>query len=122
MTLVELHQRALQKLGRLATGQTADADDAAIIQTKYGSLYEQLQTLALLTWAADETIPEWAAEAIVQMIAALSVDEFEISEPKRSTLILQGLLHMNPPSQAENSLRKQLARNYVSSPATPDYF
>jgi len=122
MTLTELSTRVLQKLGVLPTGEVADADDADIVQTKYGSLYEQLQTLSLVSWAADEAIPEYAAEQIVQMTAAISVDEFEISEPKRSALMIEGLLHLNPPSQAEKSLRRQLARNYVSYPARPDYF
>jgi hypothetical protein len=122
MTRTELYTRTLQKLGTLAAGEVASADDAALIQTKYGSLYEQLQTLGLVAWAATEDIPEYLAEPIVQMVAALNVDEFEITDPKRSTLLLGGMLHLNPPSQAENVLRKQLARNYVSSPATPDYF
>lgn len=122
MTLIELSTRVLQKLGVLASGEVADADDHSLIQTKYGSLYEQLQGLSLAAWASNEDIPEYAAEAIVQMVAAICVDEFEISDPKRSALLLEGMLHMQPPAQAEKALRKQLARAYVSSPIQSEYF
>jgi hypothetical protein len=122
MTSAELAQRVLQAMGLQAAGESAQPEDVQLVGTKYGSLYRQLLALSLVAWAESEDVPEEFAEQIVMMVAALCVNEYEIIDARRNVLLQGGLLHLTPPSYAEKSLRKQLAVNYVSSPAETEYF
>lgn len=122
MTLAEMVDRVLQKLGVQATGETSAPEDVQLVRSKYAGLYDELQTLSLVDWSDDDDIPPFAEESIIQMVAARCVTEFEIEEPKRSAVLAEGLLYSNPPSFAEKTLRKQMASVFIPEPASPDYF
>lgn len=122
MTLNELANLVLQKLGEQAAGESSSPEDVQLVLRKYRGLYDQLQTFSLVDWSDDDDIPPFAEEPILQMVAALCVNEFEVEEPRRSILISEGILHNVPPSQAERALRKQMASVLITEPATPDYF
>lgn len=122
MNVIELRKAALQKLQVLAAGEDAEAEDGLLIQQKYEALHAQLTEKELATWALDEDIPAKVQEPVIAMLAAMSVDEYGIAEPRRSTLIAAGALDLPQTSLAERQLRKVLSSAYIATPLTTCYF
>jgi len=122
VTPTELKTAALVRLAALPAGEAADPDDFATMTTKYASLHALLLTKELVTWALTESIPVKAQEPVIAMLAAMSVNEFTVPEPRKSQLIAEGALDMPTPSLAERQLRKALARRYVSTRLRATYF
>ena len=70
----------MQKLGRLARGQTAFADDLKLATDTYDAVYKMLQAPELLApWPPDEDIPEEAYLPIVALVSALLTSEFRVT-------------------------------------------
>jgi hypothetical protein len=122
VSLADLYQRTGAKLGVVRSDESLSAEDKAVIEQSYAGLHEQLLSEALTTWAGTDALPDWAAPIMVDMTAALLVDDFGIEEPRRAALIVGGALGMNPISLAERKLRRQLALPYITAPQSVDYF
>lgn len=122
MTLTELKTQVLQHLGVLATSTNPNADDAAIVATKYAALYEMLLTKDLVSWAVDDDVPDEAGQPIIMMLSYLCAPTFGIVGADYDRLRGEGALDIKPISLAEKQLRIQNVQKYVSSSAQPDYF
>lgn len=120
--LATLYQRTGNKLGIVRSDESLSAEDRALIESAYTGLHEQLLSEGLTTWSGTDELPDWSASIMVDMVAALLVDDFGIEEPRRSALIVGGTLGMAPLSLAERKLRRQLALPYVPAPSQPDDF
>ena len=67
-TKAEIRDRALQKLGKLAAGQTAKGLDKDTVDDAYDQVYARLERRGLVSWAAD-SVPDEFVEDIVAVIA-----------------------------------------------------
>lgn len=122
MTSAELQVAVLQELGVLASGESANAADGAIVTAAYGKLYEMLLTEGLVSWTDSEDIPLFAAEPLTWMVAYLCCGSFGVTAQKKLELRAKGGLSVQPVSDAERILRRQLARGYVSAVQQTEYF
>jgi hypothetical protein len=111
-----------RKLRILADGGSLGAEEDDKLITKYAGLHAMLQGEELAPFEVDDDVPENCQEPMIDMLAALSVEEFAIPEPRRSTLLMFGSLFMDPMSPAERRLRKVLATKYVSQTLSTDYY
>lgn len=122
ITLAELYQRTGAKLGILRADESLSAEDGDLIADNYVSLHDQLLSESLMTWSVSESVPEWAVPILVDMLAAMLVDQFGVEEPRRSIVVAEGILGNNPVSPAERKLRRQLAQPYVNNVVATEYF
>jgi hypothetical protein len=118
MTLTNLYRKALERLQVAAAGESADADDTQLIADKYAALYDMLLTKRLVAWAATAAVPDYAVIPLTSMLAYASAVEFG----RDPNAFSDGIVGLAQPALAEQQLRQQLARNYVSSVATSEYF
>lgn len=117
-----LATRAAQKLGILAIGDTLSYEDSVLIQERLLAARDQLETLEIVELDLDTGVDEVYADAVAMVVAAMCVDEFELPEPRRSTLRAEGLLGLPNTSLAERILRKLTYRPAVRSTTAVDYF
>lgn len=126
MTLTQLKQRVLERLGVLAAGENPNIDDATLVGTRYASLHDMLITEGLVNWTNTEDVPAWAEEPIVLMVSAACAHEFGLPADRKADLRRDGQFNLpatqGGPSLAERQLRSQAARNFVYYPQAIDYF
>lgn len=117
MTVTELKERVLIRLAVLAAGESAVADDAELVGTRYTALHDMLITEGLASWTPVDDIPDWAELPVIAMTAAVCAHEFGVIGQRFVELQVQGALNLPPqqggPSLAERQLRKQTANAYV---------
>ena len=88
-TKQEVAKRVLQKLGRLARGQTAFADDLKLATDTYDAVYKTLQRPELLApWPPDDDIPEEAYLPIVALVSAELTSEFRVTAEAQAKVVL----------------------------------
>lgn len=73
-TSIELRNRALRKLGRLALGATATGAMASDMDDAYDEVYAKLDNLGLVTWASTEDIPDEYCQDVVSLMAWARAD------------------------------------------------
>ena len=122
MTLAELRIAALQEAGILASGESAEPEDDQLCATKYLTLHDMLLTEGLVSWSATDDVPEYAEQSLTAMLAALIAPAFGVSGQRLADLRVAGSIGLPQPSIAERTLRRQLAKHYVSHPVKTDYF
>ena len=120
-TLAELYQRTGVKLGIVRAEETLSAEDADLIGDMYAALHDQLLTEGLATWGVTDAIPGWVTPIMVDMLAAMLVDDFGLEEPRRTMLRMEGMFGGAPVSPAERRLRRQLALPYVPNNVQASY-
>lgn len=118
MTLTDLYEKALQRLEVVAAEESAEPTDTALVADKYAALYDMLLTMRLVAWAAADAVPDYAVMPLTSMLAFASATEFGEDQMR----FADGIVGATPPALAEQQLRKQLAKNYVSSVAQSEYF
>jgi hypothetical protein len=118
MTLVNLYRGVLDKLGVTAAGESAAPEDTQFVAGKYVSVWNQLKTRGLVSWAVDEPVPDEAADSLIRMVAYAAADEFD-EDP--ADYAAAGAIGLPNPSVAERDLRQLHARDYVSVPAVSEY-
>jgi hypothetical protein len=126
MQLSDLPEKVLAEMGVLATGESPNVADAAVVSDKYTALYEMLITDGMVAWAAADDIPPFAEQPIVWMLANLCASKFAVPQARRAELEQLGALNLQAnkggPSLAETQLRRQLAKGFVYYPMSTDYF
>lgn len=122
MTPQELRDAALQEVGVLAAGEESEPADAALVTGWYLSLYNMLAQKGLVSWAYDEDIPPNCDRPVLWMLSHLICGAFDIKPEKAAQLAQLGALDLPSPSLGERQLRSQMAADYVSWPATAEYF
>jgi hypothetical protein len=122
ITLADIYQRTGAKLEILRADENLEAEDGDLIADAYIGLHDQLLSEGLMTWGKADDVPEWAAPILVDMLAALLVDQFGVEEPRRSTVKIEGILGSSPIGMAERKLRRQLALPYVPNSVPVENF
>lgn len=122
VSLSDVYQRAGFKLEIIRATENLSAEDGDLIAKTYAGLHDQLLTDGTMAWGPTDEVPEWAVPIIVEMLAAMLVDDFGVEEPRRTTLRAEGIIGNSPVSPAERRLRRQLARTYVSNTVQVEQF
>lgn len=122
ITFAIMKERVGRKLGILAVSDSLAAEDALLIGEKCLTLQSQLEVLEIVNVDFVDGIDQLIADIIVDMVAALLVDDFMLPEPKRSNLAREGILGLPVTSVAERRLRKLLATTRVAPPVKAEYF
>lgn len=69
MTKAELRNHILRQLGVLGAGQTANADDAALIEQIIDNCQAELEQMEVALWPVD-SIPDYAVEAFTMYVTS----------------------------------------------------
>jgi hypothetical protein len=120
--LADIYQRTGFKLGVIRAEENLSAEDGDLVARSYEGLHDQLLSEGLMNWGVEDDVPEWAAPCIIDMLAAILVDEFGVEEPRRTTVKAEGILGARPVSQAERKLRRQMAAPYIPNVLPTEQF
>ena len=84
MTLENFYRRVLQRIGVLASGETASAEDRALVLETYASVYEEI--LARIGnrayWSVSGDVPDELALPLASIVGYQLADEFELPMEK----------------------------------------
>ena len=67
MTLAELRDKVLQRIGVLAAGEIASAEDAALTEAALRGAQAELDMLGIALWTLDD-VPEYAVGSLIRMV------------------------------------------------------
>ena len=104
----DIRNKALDKHGLIASGQTADSNHQADLDAAYDEVYEELRTEGLAVWPSTGTINDELVNPLVALVASKRLDEYGV--PDRA--------YQSIASQAANAIpqiRRILARPYTGS-------
>lgn len=84
MQLEDFYRRTLQRLGILASGETATADDRGIVEETYQAVYEEIQARigTRAYWSIGGDVPDELALPLATIVAYQLADEFEVPMEK----------------------------------------
>jgi len=109
-TANDVMTRVLQNIGVLATGESATAEDDALVTPIITNKYAELQRLGVAPFALS-AVPEWAFEGVVLFVAAAAAPAF--GRPLDASMAEYGL----------GLLREQMVESNGSGlPIMADYF
>lgn len=113
----DIRNRALKKLGQLAAGESASAEDAADVDAIYLSLFDELIQENLAVWGngVSDTIPEKFVEPLVRIVAARAAPEFDVKD-------ISGVLPEVMEERAMARLRRMLAPDPSGRAVRMHYF
>ena len=77
-TAAELRNAVLTRLGITQAGQSASAEDAAVVDTAYTSIYARLRRLGVATWGKG-SIEEGAQQPLSKYLASEVAPQFGFS-------------------------------------------
>lgn len=122
MTLQELYENALQRIGIIAAGEAASPEDLALVADKYEALYELLNAEELVRWSKTGNPPDAVDIPLTAMLAAHAAMEFSVPPEKYAQLLQEGGFNLPQKSWAERQLRRLMARKYVPSRMRSEYY
>lgn len=76
MTKQKLRNRVLQQLKSLVAGQTADSEDAQIVEDAYDGLHAYLTEREIITWSSTDDIPIEAEIPMIRLVKDAVADDF----------------------------------------------
>lgn len=115
MTLAELRDKVLQRLGVLAAGEIASAEDAALAEDLLRGVHAELEVLGIALWTLDD-VPDYAVGAVIRMALP------EVG-PSFGVVSVNGLpLDEGYREMAIRRLRELTADRVPSVPGTAEYF
>jgi len=109
MELERYYKRVGSKLAILGAKQAMQPEDRDTIKHAWLTLHAMLDKNGLALDGPDEEIPDHVADPLIDMLAAILVDDFGIADPRRSAIRGEGLFGLPNASPAERRLRKVLA-------------
>jgi len=103
-TATQVREKALKKLGVIATGQTTQAQISTDLDEAYVEVYAMLNALGLTTWDDDEDIPNEMVTPVVYLVAGIRKDEYSIPNDRyqRIKIDQDGAIMMIKEFQASN--------------------
>ena len=107
-TKAELRNRVLTYLGVLAAGETARAEDAALVDSAIDASHAMLRGLELAPFSTDE-IPEWAQLPFRDYVAGTVVSDFGLGLQRRAEVLSAALV-------GRQSLSAQVNNASMTSP------
>jgi hypothetical protein len=108
--------------GSASGGQQPAGGGCEPVGEKCQTIQRQLDALDIAQVDFEDGIDDEISDILVAMVAAISVDDFQLGEPKRSQIAGEGALGLPVASVAERQLRKILAPTRVSRPVKADYY
>lgn len=99
VTRAEIANRALRKCGRLAYGQTAEANLSNAALQAYDEVYDYLEELGIVDWGSTAAVPNQYVYWIVALTALSLADELGVSTERYQRLSITA-------SQAEPEIRR----------------
>ena len=108
MDTAAFKQRVGQRLGIVPTAGSLSAEDGELIEAAYLSLVSELGEHNLAWWYHPESVPDGYTDILSGMVAAMLVDDFGLSEPRRSQLIAQHAFGQPVASPSERRLRAMM--------------
>lgn len=82
----EIRNKALRRLGVLAIGQTATAEQGADLEAAYAEVYAALLERNLAVWGASEAVPDYLVNPVVALVAYARVNEYSVSDSRYQRL------------------------------------
>lgn len=115
MTLAELRDKVLQRLGVLAAGEIASAEDAALVEDALRGVQGELDRLNIALWTLDD-VPDYAVGSVIRIAMAEVGPAFGITA-------INGLpLDETYRELGIRRLRELTADRVPSVPGTAEYF
>ena len=109
ITKATLRNRVLSNIGVLAAGETANAEDALLVEEKIDSVHAILLGKKLLQWDTN-AIPDYAILPMIAMVSSWTRPAFEMPGPSGEWTI------------GEQGLRRQVSRTLNGEPVQAVYF
>lgn len=113
-TAAQLRNRVLQELGVLAAGETASADDAALVDAVVADVHAMLDKEVFVSWATS-AIPDTVMEPLVMIVAARCAGRFGLPPDRRQELLA---LH----EVAMGQIRTQVQAEPNDAPVRAEYY
>lgn len=121
MTRTDLFRRVLEDLRVTAVGESAYAEYVLLVTERYASLYNMMVEQGIVSWGANEDIPEEAALAVTAALAFFCAVPF--NKPANAQVGAIALpAALGGPSWAERQLRALVTARFIYTPACPEYF
>lgn len=108
-TKAEIRDRALRKLGVLATGQTADANAADLAGTAYDEIHAELTELGLAIWPLTAECPDRLSEHVANLVAYRLVNDFSVSSERYQRIVADS-------SRSESYIHRMINGEYLYKP------
>lgn len=106
-TTSQIRDKVLKRLGVLAVGQSATAEQAADIDAAYLELYGRLSIKNLVEWWSADDVPAQFVGPVVAMVARERAVEYGLSTERYARIQAEAI-------EAERELRRVLTAPYVS--------
>lgn len=117
-TKAEVRNQALNLLGVLMIGQSAQSQDATEIETAYDEVYADLKAEGLATWASTAEVPDKIAPHVVSLVALSRSETYGISDSRYQRILNRaGTNGMT----AKREIRKITNPDYESLTEPTDY-
>lgn len=113
-TVAETRQDALELLGAVEIGQSAESQHDARISAAYNEVYEDLKDEGIATWAVAGTVPNKIKPHLVALMAWNAIDSFGVSDSRYQRISVKA-------SQAKREIRKLVTPRYESQAEPDDY-
>jgi hypothetical protein len=98
-TLATIYNRTLRRLGVLARGQTATAEDTADMVNAYAEVWARLDKRHLAYWDDDDSVPNEHVNDVVALMAKSRLDDYGVDGERRVSILSDA-------SQAEYNIAK----------------
>jgi hypothetical protein len=109
-TKAEARNQALQLLGVLQLGQSAQSQDATELETAYTEVYAGLKEEGLATWAeAGSAIPDKVVPHLVSLMALSRTDTYGVSDSRYQRILNRA------------GANGRIAKREIRKVTTPDY-
>jgi hypothetical protein len=122
MTPQELKQKVLEKLQVTAAGEDSQPEDIQRVGARYESLYNMLNSEGLVSWAVTADIPDFVEIPLTAMLSCHCAKEFGVVGQAYAELLAEGGMSLPQMSWAERQFRRLMARKYVATRQSSEYF
>lgn len=110
VTKTLLANKVLEKLGRIAAGESVDSDDQAVCDDAYESVYEEMRSRHLVDWGSAESIPTWAMLHVRNIVANRVANDFGLARNEQEE------------ASAFRAMGKHVAVDYSYQAVKADYY
>lgn len=122
VSYVDIQERIARKLQIVADTEQVSAEDGEVIKGGMAAVEAALDGLGIGSFNFEDGLNEPMADPIVQMVAGYLVDEFQLPEPRRSQLKIEGMIGMPGRSVSERRLRALMDVPTAKLQVTVDVF
>lgn len=109
-----IRNKALKKLGVLADGQTATAEQSASVEAAYDEVYARLDHIGLVVWSSTEEVPDQYIAPIVALVAMERAEDYSIPDSRFQRLAVQA-------ARAEMEIRRIMSGRWMNPTEVEDF-